>query len=307
MTESLAQCEHEVQGARAKLTADLTTLRSPATLTAFTDGLKHEAFAAKDSVVQHAKNALQAGLEGLADELKAKAAANPAAALTIGAGIAWQLIRNPPIATALIGAGLFSLWRTQTSWTGRRSNSAYLDQGKHRLKEQMNEVGSKAVGVATNVGEALSEKTAHLYDAARETMHDWSNDAAGTAAVAASALKAGADGLAASAHRTFHDALDQVEGSITRPASTAKTAVSETSLSAHDTTRSPRAMIPASRDTLLLGIAGAAVAAAVGIAFQKRISGRAAGALAGGKRGRRGVLFRETFAKQIPNRETIRR
>lgn len=273
MTESVAQYEHEVQGARSKLAADLITLRSPATLTAFTDGLKHEAFAAKDSVVQHAKDALQTGLKDLADELKAKAAANPAAAITIGAGIAWQLIRNPPIATALIGAGLFSLWRTQALGTGRKSNSAYLDQGKRRLKEQMNEVGSQALGVATNVGEALSEKAVHIYGSAKETLHDQSNDVAETAAAAGSALKARVDGLAASAHRTFHDALDQVEGSITRPASTAKTAVSETSLSAHDTTRPLGEMIPASRDTLLLGIAGAAVAAAVGIAFQKRISG----------------------------------
>ena len=40
MTDSVALREQEVQGARAKLMADLAALRSPANLAEFTDGLK---------------------------------------------------------------------------------------------------------------------------------------------------------------------------------------------------------------------------------------------------------------------------
>ena len=272
MTESLPQCEREVEGARAKLTADLTVLRSPATLTGFTDGLKQEAFAAKNSVIQHAKDAVQTSLEGLVDDLKAKAAANPAAALTIGAGIAWQLIRNPPIATALIGAGLFSLWRTQTFGPARRVNRDYLDQGKQRFKQQMTEFGVEAAGVATDIGQALSEKTGQLYDTAKEKVQDWSHNAAESADVAGSTVKAQTEGLAASARRTFHDALDQVQGVAIRATDTASTATRETMFSVRNTAASAAEMTSASRDTLLLGVAGVAVAAAVGIALQKRIA-----------------------------------
>jgi len=276
MTDSLAQCEREVEGARAKLTADLATLRSPATVAAFTDGLKQEALAAKDTAIQHAKDAVLTGFEGLVDDLKGKAAANPAAVLTIGAGIAWQLIRNPPITSALIGAGLFSLWRTQTFGAARRSDSDYLDQGKHRLKQQMSEFGVKAAGMATDVGGAVSEKTAHLYDTALEALQDWSHEAAETAAVAGSALRTRTDGLAASARRTFHDALDQVERGAPHAADNVGTSKSDTVFFVHKTAESAgETTVFESRDTILLGIAGVAMAAAVGIAFQKRIAGNA--------------------------------
>ena len=95
---SLLQHEHEVERSRAKLTQDLAVLCSPATLAAFTDDLKQEAFETRDAFWE---------------KIKARAASNPAAVMAIGAGLAWRLLRSPPIASALIGVGLFSLWKTQ--------------------------------------------------------------------------------------------------------------------------------------------------------------------------------------------------
>jgi len=51
----------------------------------------------------------------MVEDMKAKASENPAATLAISAGLAWRLLRHPPIATALIGAGLFSLLRAALS------------------------------------------------------------------------------------------------------------------------------------------------------------------------------------------------
>ncbi len=109
---SLHQLEREVEAARAKLAGDLSTLRSPTTYSEFTSDLKHEALDVKDALLDKAKSSVVSTIEDFVDDLKARAAANPAAALAIGAGIAWRLIQRPPIATALVGAGLFSLFRT---------------------------------------------------------------------------------------------------------------------------------------------------------------------------------------------------
>src|SRR4029453_10516715 len=101
--ENIDKHESEVEEARAKLAKDLAVLRSPQTYREFGADLKSEA----QSVVQN-----------ILDEVKARAAANPTAALAIGAGIGWRLLRHPPIATTLIGAGLFSLWRTPPTCVG---------------------------------------------------------------------------------------------------------------------------------------------------------------------------------------------
>lgn len=266
MAESLAECERDVEHARSKLAQDLATLRSPATFSSFTDTLKHEALDAKDSLVEQAGDALHTKLNEFVEDLKAKAAANPAAALTIGAGIAWQLIRNPPIATALVGAGLYSLWRTH-AFPANRSDSEYLQQGRARLKEQVADFGSGAMDVASDVGKAVSAKTGELVDTATDKIQGWSRDAADSAAAAGATVKAQADSVVSAARRTVHDISDQA-GSMRLRATAATTHMVD------DTMRSGGEFIDkvGSRDNVLLGVAGLAVAAALGMAYQKRVS-----------------------------------
>lgn len=268
MTDSVVEREHDVRSARDKLTADLAALRSPANLREFTAVLKHEAVAAKDSVVQQTKDSVQSAVQGIVVDLKSKASSNPAATLAIAAGIAWQLFRNPPIVTALIGVGLYSLLRTPSLRPAAKDNREYLDQGAERLKQQVTDFGTDAVGVAADVGQTLFEKGAQLYNSGKGKMQDLSLDAIDSATNAGLAVKQRTDGLAASAHRTFHDALDQVEEVATRSADAAARGLKEI-------TESPRDLPWGSRDTLLIGVAGVAVAAAVGIAVQKRIASEA--------------------------------
>src|SRR5436309_14363927 len=99
---SLNHLERDVETARVKLASDLSTLRSPSTTAEFTETLKQEAVDAKDALVEKAKTSVQSSIESLIEEAKARAAANPAAALAIGAGVAWRLIRHPPITTLLV-------------------------------------------------------------------------------------------------------------------------------------------------------------------------------------------------------------
>jgi len=78
--------------------------------------------------------------------------------------------------------------------------------------------------------------------------------------------------LAASARRTFHDALDQVEGIATESTEVAAATLRKTTYSAGDRPPSVFRTTSGPRDSLLLGLAAVAVAAAAGIALQKRIT-----------------------------------
>ena len=267
MAETLNQCERDVEIARSKLARDLATLRSPATFSSFTSTVKHEVLDAKDAAVAQAKDAVQSRVVGFVEDLKAKAAANPAAALTIGAGIAWQFIRNPPIATALIGAGLYSLWRTNAFHGNGHDNDYYLQRGKERLKEQVADLGSSAMDVASDVGKTVSAKTDEVLEVAKDKIQGWSRDTAESAAAAGSAIKAQAESVASTAMHAVHDMRNQA-GIATRRATAA------TNELVHDTLSSGQDMVAkvGTRDNVLLGVAGLAVAAALGMAYQKRIA-----------------------------------
>ena len=93
--------ERDVEDARGRLRLDLARLRSPGSIARM-----------KDDVTDRVTGAAQDTAHGVLDEIKARASANPVAALAIGAGLAWRLARHPPIATLLVGAGLWGLLKT---------------------------------------------------------------------------------------------------------------------------------------------------------------------------------------------------
>ena len=66
----------------------------------------------KDELVDKTKEAAKDGAQRFLTELKERAAANPVAALAIGAGLAWRLVHRPPVATLLVGMGVVGLLRT---------------------------------------------------------------------------------------------------------------------------------------------------------------------------------------------------
>jgi len=253
---SLQDRERDVEYARAKLAGDIAILRSPEAFSAFTTGLKREA-----------KSAAQSTANGFLEDLKAKAAANPAAALAIGAGLAWRLIQNPPIASALVGVGLFSLLRTNASRPQNGAQPDYLQQGKERLKEQGGELVSKAADLAADAQEIVSAKVADLTDAAKDKAEQWAGRGERIAEDVASRVQAQAERVTQTARSAGHELQDQVQSASAKAYGGAEellhraASASENALSDEDT-----------RNKLLLGVAGAAVAAALGIACQKRLS-----------------------------------
>jgi hypothetical protein len=270
--DTVTECEREVELARAKLKRDLGTLRSPTTVSSFADELKAEAFEAKDAVVEHAKEAVRTSVEGFVEDVKARAAANPAAALAIGAGIAWQLLRHPPVASLLVGAGVLSLWRTTPRAVPGRDNRDYLEQGKQRLKEQINDLGLEASKVAADAGRVIVERAGQASESAVAKAQDWSRDAAQTVGDLTSRATGKAQGVISAAQTAANDAGDQAALLARRVSDRARTLTRDSTTALRATTSSDVFRAGDTRDKLFLGVAGLAIAGALGIAFQKRVA-----------------------------------
>lgn len=258
MSDSLRKYEGDVELARTKLNASLDRLRSPDTLSAFSDDLKNEARDIKDDLVEQTKSAAKTQLNSMVEDLKARAASNPAAALAIGAGLGWHFLRNPPIASALIGLGAFSLWRTHVApQPSSAAKPDYLEMGKQRLKEQAVDAAGRAKDAALEGQDRLSEKIGELKTKATDTVRNWTSEVQDTVGDLAASLRVATPSIVP----TVPDV--DVQGMAKTASDTISHAVSQTRdyLTEQD-----------SRDKLLLGLAGAAVVAAFGIAVQKRFS-----------------------------------
>lgn len=236
---SLLDHEHEVERSRAKLTQDVAALCSPQTFAAFTDDLKQQAFATRDAFWE---------------KIKARAASNPAAVVAIGTGLAWRLFQRPPIASALIGLGLFSLWKTQprTAYDASGRRLDYMQQSKEVLKEQAGQTFSAAADIAGKAQEAAAAKGSEVWEGAKEKMREVQAAVGGSVADTASKLKFSGEALLNDIRAKQHDVRDEIQ---------------EVATGAMDKVRDDN-----TRNALLLGVAGAAIAAALGIACQKRIS-----------------------------------
>jgi len=261
---SLNQLEREVEASRTKLASDLSTLRSPATAAEFTETLKQEAFDAKDALLDKAKAKAQSSIESLIEDVKARAAANPAAALAIGAGIAWRLIRHPPIATALVGAGLISLFRTPPAHPNGQTPADYLAHAKTRLREQ----ASAAADVAQEQAAALTETVAEKVTDTAGRMKERVQDLSAQARLAATNIARDTRQQASAMLNETTDALEQA-GQSTRSA--ASSAVSRANAAMEQGWQPIQAAVSnaEARDKLLLAAAGLAVFAALGIASRR--------------------------------------
>jgi hypothetical protein len=225
VTENLHRLESDVEAARAKLARNLALLRSPQPYRQSGAALKSETHALSQRIL---------------DDLKARAAANPSAALAIGAGIGWRLFKHPPIATALIGVGLLSLWRTKPM---PLADQGYLATAQRRLGEQVSEAADTMKDYAVDTAVAGREKVGAYAQSALETAEDF----------AASATERAANTLEGAREAATY-ASDRAVNAVQRATSHG---IADGSL----------------RDQVLLGAAGAAVVAALGIAYQRRKTG----------------------------------
>jgi hypothetical protein len=222
VTENLSTLETQVEEARDKLVQDLAFLRSPQPYREFGADLR---------------SGMQSGLRRMLDDLKARAAANPSAALAIGAGIAWRFLKDPPIATALIGAGVLSLWRTAPR---RADDEDYLRTAQERFGEQVSQVVDTVKDYAAETAVAVGERVGTYAQSARETVEGV------TSSVVEKSAKSVQNVREAAKRNRAANAMQHTKSQFGR-------AVSDDGV----------------RDQVLLGIAGLAVVAALGIAYQR--------------------------------------
>jgi len=270
-SEDLRELEREVEAARARLAVNLSTLRSPDTYSEFADNIKQTALDTKNSLVEDARSRTQSAIDEAVDRLKARAAANPAALLVIGAGVAWHLLRRPPIVAALVGGGLYSLLRTQPE-RSHLDDRQYMDEATAKLKEQ-----------ATDMARSASDAGMQAADVARHKAVELAQSASQAGRQAADMARQKAVELAGAASEAGRQAADAVRS----------TAENWTGGSNGARTHDRRLTGPSPRypndyyddfgygysesassgglpmDKLLLGAAGVAVAAAVALAYQR--------------------------------------
>jgi hypothetical protein len=287
---SLQQLERDVETTRARLARNLDTLRSPTARAEFTEALGKEAVAVKDDLVERTRSAAQTRVTGWIDDLKARAAENPAAVLAIAAGIGWRLLRNPPVSTALIGVGLFSLLRSDAPARIGLDDKVYVDAAVGNLKRQSRRVVDDVVDRAKVATAATGD-----------TLREWSGEAVTAVQDAGARVLDTAQEAAAVASEGLDASRRASQEAITRAAEGAGQAVAELRRSVRDRVPDPAgewldiatdaAALGQRRDTtspdddrpqrsdtvdqLLLGAAGAAVAAAIGVALQRRMSAEA--------------------------------
>ena len=227
MTEALARLETEVVEARAKLARDLALLRTPQTYREFGEDLKSEA---------------QFAVQRVVDDLKSRAAANPTAVLAIGAGLGWRLFKHPPIAAALIGAGVLGLWRTKAVHV---NEGDFLTTAHGRLREQVGEAMDTVKDYAVETAESVGETAASYARSARESIQELAASAAETAGEAVG-----------NAREAAAEMPDRAINAAERTTSQVRRATADENF----------------RDQMLLGAAGLAVTAALGIAYRRQTS-----------------------------------
>jgi hypothetical protein len=294
--------ERDVEQARARFAEDLARLRSPSTLARFKDDAWAEARDTKDELVDKAKEAAKDGAQRLFTELKERAAANPVAALAIGAGLAWRLVHRPPIATLLVGMGVVGLLRTSARnsepYMGLHDEDPRLlhrygagepglaaragelaEVVKDKVQDWSAEAGDAARATATQVAEtttavaerasrALRDTAANVGDRAvtmAERASDGLHDAKHTARITAAGVGEKAAAVAGQASQAVQDASDTVRETVAQMADKAAVLGQQASHRIYEALPDKE-----DRDTYLLGAAALAVAAAVGIAYQRR-------------------------------------
>jgi hypothetical protein len=226
---NLARLEIEVESARAKVAAGLALLTSEETLSNLRETVQAESYAAKDRLWEAGQKEVRSRVDTLVETAKAKAAANSLAVAAIGAGVAYRLFRHPPIASVLVGAGLYSLLTTDSR------ERPFIE--RYGLDEAANLVRARAEDAGEFVAEtshAAVEKSKDLAQRARATAENIAHKAT--------------ERLSDMSHAAPNGVGNRV----------------------HYSAEAPKAVSSQQADRALLGFAGLAVAAALGISFRRR-------------------------------------
>ena len=210
----------------------------------------------KDDVTERVSGAAQDTAHRVLDEIKARAAANPVAALAIGAGLAWRFAHRPPIATLLVGAGLVALFKTNP-------------QERYVGADFVERAGEFAGTVKETVSEKIDELSHSELAARASELSGTVKDLSGTVKEKAGELSGAVAAKASELGGTVRETVGQWSA---RTGEFASEAAAEASSAANSLARDSRrvaAAVNEDRDAYLLGAAAIALAAAVGISYQR--------------------------------------
>jgi hypothetical protein len=169
--------------------------------------------------------------------------------LAVGAGLAWHVIHRPPITSLLVGFGLYSLLKTNpqhphagaefVSRAGDMASAMTARTGElaGSVKEQAGEVAAslkEKAGALTDG--AIAARAGELADTLTDAMGQWSSQAGDRATQVMSGASDAAGALVNGGSRAMYGITHNAD----------------------------------ERDKLLLGAAALALAAAVGISYQRR-------------------------------------
>lgn len=242
---SVDTLERDVQSARLRLVDNISALASPDSRADAIDAAKEDVRLVKRDVQAR----IWGGTNSYIEELKARAASNPTAVLAITAGVAWKLFQKPPITTALVGAGLYSLLKTEPDEV---IGGDYTGHAKERFRAQVGAARDTVVEKAAEAGEVLREKAGELAEDVTTKVGDLSRQARAS-------LGEMSESAGERAASLMHDARDAAREGSARGMETARKALD-----------SSTRLVSEQRDQALLGIAGLAVAAAIGVVLQRR-------------------------------------
>ena len=248
-TVDLNRLERDVEFARVRVHDDLKRLQAPQTLASFKKDALSAARGARDDFVTKAKDAATEGAQRVFTEIKDRAAANPVAALAIGAGLAWRLLHKPPIASMLVGFGLISLIKTNP-------------QQPSAGAELVVRAGELAMAGRDKIGE-LANDAGEFVATAKETAGELTVQA-GDAIVSATES---ATRTAASVHEKVQEWGAGAADAVAEIAGSAKDFSERGVEHLGDLVQDSE-----ERDKVLLGAATVALIAAVGMAAQRRLS-----------------------------------
>jgi len=173
----LDSMERDVETTRARVANDLARLRNPAALSDFGKHVVAGASAIGGELATKASETAAGAGQNMWSDLKARAAANPGAALAIGAGLAWHFLRHPPVTTLLVGLGFTSLMRTDPS-TGPSPIVTRSTEFAGRVSETAREWSDDVREAAESASQKTREWGSNAYDTADETLSQVSGRAA---------------------------------------------------------------------------------------------------------------------------------
>lgn len=245
----LDRLEGEVEQARSRLVGDLERLRSPEAFAQARREITAQFTEKKDELVANAAGAARGRAQGMLSGVQARIAANPGAALAIGAGLAWRFYRHPPIASLLVGAGVMALMRTDPQHPAMGADAAaraadYAGAAQRKIRDwreadpagQVSERVAAARDRVAGMADTVRERVEDYADTARERIGEITSDAGGTAMGAIRRAAITGDRWTRPGQRAISGAVADM----------------------------------GDRDKVLLGVAALALAAAVGVAARRR-------------------------------------